>query len=193
MLIMKILICFIIFLQIPIYSQSKEEIIRMQTEDALIEIMVKEKQKEIEEEKRIILEEEAEYLRLHGYKNKNYYYDFFVPGLGHFFRENYLKSFLFGTGFWAGVYFVNFHYLKAKHYSKKIQNESIYNPFSFQLLPIYKYHNQQSQLFSVSTLGVYILNLFISFQDNSEFEVSFLSKKENQGLEIYELKLTFYF
>lgn len=168
----------------------------MEKEDALMEIMVKEKQREIEEEKRAILEEEAEYTRTYGYftNRKYFYYDFFMPGLGHYMRSNYSKAIVFGIGFWIGVYYTNFHYQAARNMSSKIQTESIYNPFvSFYLLSSYKYHNQQSQIFSISTLGVYLFNLFVSFRDESEFEISFIRKTENTDFVIHELKVSFFY
>lgn len=177
----------------PIFPQSKEELTQIEKEDALIEIMVKEKQREIEEDKRTILEEEAAYVRSHKV-GEYFYYDLFFPGLGHFYRRNYSKSFLIGISFWAGVYSANYHYQTAKHLSERIGNESIYNPFaSFSMLPKYKHHNNQSQIFTAASLGIYVINLFISFQDENAFQIGFIHKKEESNFEVYEIKLSLSF
>lgn len=193
----RLLFFFVSLFPFLLNSQTKYEVNQMEKEDALMEIIVKEKQREIEEEKRAILEEEAKYNRTYGVlSNKKYfYYDFFLPGLGHYMRENYFKSFVFGFGFWTGVYYMTFHYQAARHLSSRIETESIYNPFvSFYLLPSYKHHNQQSQILSAVTLGLYLFNLFISFQDESQIEFSFQPKTENLNFvnfTIYEFKLSF--
>lgn len=174
-------ILFCIFLHLsPVLSQNTSDIERLQSEkeDAIMEIMIKEKQREIEKEKNDILEEESKYNQENAKTRETgrFLSDFFFPGLGHFKRENYYKALFFGTFFWFGVYGTYTHYNLASNYSKKIESESLYNPLaSVMYLNSYHDHALQTNLYFSGTVIVYLLNLYFSFKDEGEFQSRNLS------------------
>jgi hypothetical protein len=154
-----------------VYSQTQIDKLLTEKEDAIMELTIKEKQREIEKEKAEILEEESKYQsNVKGQDSRRILYDFLFPGWGHFQRGNHLKAFLFGTLFWSGAYSSYTHFNHAVDYSKRIERESVYNPLiGTQLISSYRYHYRQSNIFLAGTAFVYVLNLFFSFQDEKNF------------------------